>query len=77
MVYDLHCHSNASDGELNPQEIIARAISRGVTNLSITDHDTVAAYSAELDYNHEQLKLISGIELSTVWQTRGLQTGGL
>ncbi|MDX1593465.1 MAG: PHP domain-containing protein, partial [Gammaproteobacteria bacterium] len=40
--YDLHCHSNVSDGTLTPTELVRRAAARGVRQLALTDHDTVA-----------------------------------
>ncbi len=42
MTADLHTHSTYSDGWYSPDEICARAASRGVALLSITDHDTLA-----------------------------------
>ncbi|MGB5353577.1 MAG: PHP domain-containing protein [Woeseia sp.] len=46
MKFDLHTHTNASDGELQPAELVARACQRGVTHLAITDHDTLRAYDS-------------------------------
>jgi len=37
--YDLHCHSNISDGTLSPTELVDRAAGRGVKVLALTDHD--------------------------------------
>jgi predicted metal-dependent phosphoesterase TrpH len=42
-VIDLHTHTTASDGRCSPAELVARARTAGVTVLSVTDHDTVAA----------------------------------
>ena len=39
---DLHAHTNASDGEHSPEELIQIARERGVTFLGIADHDTLA-----------------------------------
>ena len=44
MRYDLHTHTTASDGNLNTEELIDRAIRFNVDALSITDHDTIDAY---------------------------------
>jgi hypothetical protein len=44
MVSDFHLHTNASDGDLDPAELVRQAASRGVRALAITDHDTLAAY---------------------------------
>lgn len=62
---DLHCHSTCSDGSLSPQDLIQEAISAGLQGLSITDHDTIAAYALAADsaqQNH--LALIPGVEFS-------------
>ena len=40
--YDLHCHSNISDGTLTPTEVVDRAFGRGVKMLALTDHDDTA-----------------------------------
>ncbi len=78
MIYDLHTHSNASDGILSPAALVSRAKSRGVTHLALTDHDTVqglqgAAEQARL----EGLSLINGIEFSCLWAGRGIHVLGL
>ena len=39
---DLHVHTNKSDGQYAPKEVIAMAADRGVSALAIADHDTVA-----------------------------------
>lgn len=41
VIYDLHCHTRASDGDLTPLELVDRAVLMGVDVLAITDHDTV------------------------------------
>lgn len=75
MLYDLHTHTLCSDGELSAQELIDSAVARGVTALSITDHDTVLAYTGGLDT--KSLALIPGIEFSAVWQKMGVHILGL
>lgn len=77
-VYDLHSHSNASDGVLTPGQLVRRAHARGVTALALTDHDTTAglaearAVAAELG-----LRLIPGIELSASFESHCLHVVGL
>jgi predicted metal-dependent phosphoesterase TrpH len=44
MVADFHLHTIASDGELDPAALVARAASHGIRALAITDHDTLGAY---------------------------------
>ena len=43
---DLHCHSTASDGDLPPAELVARAAARGCRILALTDHDEVGGIDA-------------------------------
>jgi 3',5'-nucleoside bisphosphate phosphatase len=47
MTSDFHLHTLVSDGELTPVELLRLAAARGVTDLAITDHDTLAAYAWE------------------------------
>ena len=75
MIYDLHTHTDCSDGKLAPMDMIERAIDNQVDVLSITDHDTLAAY-AELP-TLPKLRLITGIELSTCWRKANIHIVGL
>lgn len=77
MIYDLHTHTNCSDGELSAHELADRAITRGVNALSITDHDTVLAYRQLDGVNLKGLTLIPGIEFSAIWQKMGVHIIGL
>ena len=40
----LHCHTNCSDGELSPLELVNLAVENNITHLAITDYDTAAAH---------------------------------
>jgi len=61
---DMHTHTNLSDGELSPEELIEYAKKHNIETLSITDHDTLQGIkSVDLSRNHG-LCLIPGIELS-------------
>lgn len=69
-VYDLHCHSNHSDGQLSVEALLERAVERGVDVLAITDHDTLSGSRAAADYLQQHplpLQLISGVEISCSW----------
>ena len=77
-LYDLHCHSTASDGALTPTELVKRAHQHGVTSLALTDHDTVAGLpEAQRVATTVGMKLIPGIELSTNWQNKCFHVVGL
>lgn len=64
---DLHCHSVCSDGSATPLELLLLANQVGLSGLSITDHDTIEAYTPEILASAEELgiRLLSGVELST------------
>lgn len=66
-IIDLHMHTNNSDGTLSPKEVIDEAKKNGVSVISITDHDTIDAYTDELfEYaKSKNIELITGIEIST------------
>jgi len=76
MNYDLHSHSNASDGSLAPAQLLAHAAECGVDVLAITAHAPLAAYDS-LDRESLDLRLITGIELSTTWNRTGIHVLGL
>lgn len=70
MKYDLHVHTNASDGVLSPGEVLIKAHEAGLSGIAITDHDTVGALAEaqELARNlGSDFKLIPGIEMNTEW----------
>lgn len=65
---DLHTHTNYSDGDLSPYELIKLAIQKGIGTLAITDHDTIEGIK-KVDRNdsliiNSGIKIIDGIELS-------------
>ena len=77
-LYDLHCHSTASDGSLTPTELIQRAKLKGVTTLALTDHDTISGQiEAENAATENEIKLIPGIEISTTWENKCFHIVGL
>jgi len=65
---DLHTHTNCSDGDLSPQELVHLAIQKNITTLAITDHDTIQGIK-QLDrfdplILESGIQIINGIELS-------------
>lgn len=77
-VYDLHCHSTASDGALPPAEVVRRAHNQGVTALALTDHDTTAGLAeAARTASELGLDFIRGIELSATYANQCLHIVGL
>ena len=74
---DFHTHSSASDGALNPKELLERAAREGVTRFALTDHDTINGYLTVKDRVPEGLRLVSGVELSCQWARIGIHVVGL
>lgn len=65
MACDLHCHSKISDGSLGIDEIIAIARRRGLSALSITDHDAVAGATRAVVIGKRQgIEIVHGVEMS-------------
>jgi predicted metal-dependent phosphoesterase TrpH len=65
MTIDLHIHSTISDGTMSPSEIVAFAAQKGISAISITDHDSVDGVGEAIDTgNILGVEVISGVELS-------------
>lgn len=63
---DLHMHSVYSDGSCTPSELVACAKQKGLSALSLTDHDTVDGLKeAELCCQKEGIQFINGIEINS------------
>ncbi len=78
MIFDLHSHSNYSDGILSPAALMSRAKSKGVTALALTDHDTIAGLrDAQQAADENDVVLIPGIEFSSQWGKIGVHIVGL
>lgn len=65
---DMHIHTNYSDGEFSPDEIIKMAINLGISTMAITDHDTINGVKA-IDRNKSYIldsgiNVVNGIEVS-------------
>lgn len=76
---DLHLHSTHSDGRLTPAEIVATASRAGLQAIALTDHDTTSGVAAARRAVAEQglrLRVIAGIEVSTVWDGREIHVLG-
>jgi predicted metal-dependent phosphoesterase TrpH len=75
--YDLHAHSDRSDGTLSPDEVVALAGRRDLAGIALTDHDTfdgldeAAAAAEELG-----LDFVPGIEFSAEYDGASLHILG-
>lgn len=65
LMIDLHTHSTASDGELEPSELIKKAAENGITVIALTDHDTISGHSeAKKAAENENIVFVPGIEIT-------------
>lgn len=67
-IIDLHTHTNYSDGELSPSQLIRLAIEKRIGILGITDHNTIEGIKQVNKYDplivDSGIQIIPGIELS-------------
>jgi predicted metal-dependent phosphoesterase TrpH len=66
MYADLHLHSVYSDGTDTQDELISLAIENGIKVISITEHDSISAYSNISNIRAPDITIIPAIEISTV-----------
>jgi 3',5'-nucleoside bisphosphate phosphatase len=68
---DLHIHTTASDGKYSPAEVVRKAAEKGLSVISITDHDTYAGYfearAAGVDAG---VHVIPGVEITSDYSGR-------
>ena len=68
---DLHLHTTASDGLLRPSVLVTRAAECGLRTISVTDHDTCAAFpEANETARRLGVRLIPGVEITAVEEGR-------
>ena len=66
MIVDFHTHTNESDGKLTPEALIDTTRRSGIDYISITDHDTIAAYERHpAAFAPIAGRVIVGMEVST------------
>lgn len=64
-IIDLHTHSSASDGSLQPAELVRHARQKGLKALAVTDHDTIDGLEeAVAEGNRIGIEVLPGIEIS-------------
>jgi len=74
---DLHLHTLHSDGMLTVEALLNLAVSKDLTCVSITDHDTFAAYATAPKIAESlRVELIPGIEISSVDKGRDIHILG-
>jgi hypothetical protein len=74
---DLHMHTTYSDGIFSPYELIKKCKQHGLSVISITDHDSVAAFPDAIEYGKEfGVEVIPGVELSALVDDRDVHILG-
>ena len=63
--FDLHIHTDASDGSYSPRDLVRLAKSEGLKTIAITDHDTVSGVREAIITGEELgVTVIPGVEIS-------------
>jgi len=73
---DLHAHTFFSDGLLSPEDLVARAVRRGLAALAITDHDSIEAIPRARAAAPPGLEIVPGIEISAAMDALDLHLLG-
>jgi len=75
---DLHCHSTVSDGWLEPEALVLRALGNGVELLALTDHDEVGGIDAAARVAAAHgLRFVPGVEISVSFAGETVHIVGL
>lgn len=62
---DLHVHTDASDGQFSPAQIVRLAKEKGITTIAITDHDTCEGLVEAIEEGKKLgVNIIPGIEVT-------------
>lgn len=73
-MFDLHLHTNLSDGELSVNELLEMLNNLGISTFSITDHNHALAYNYINSKDYPGL--ITGTEIATSYQGRIIEILG-
>lgn len=66
MKKDLHIHTNFSDGQYSPKEVLEKIQEKGITEFAITDHDSFdGAILMQNLVKNKNLKYHIGVEISS------------
>ena len=66
MKYDLHVHSNVSDGKVSRKEIIENAVKNKLQYMSFTEHNDFQVLTDEELYLKNNIEFINGIEFDVI-----------
>jgi len=76
LTIDLHIHSSSSDGKFNAQEILKEARIRGLSFLSITNHDNISDQTQAISQAKKaDINYVSGVELNVTFTYQKYRDG--
>ena len=74
---DLHLHTTASDGTLEPAVLVSHAAAAGLSVIAITDHDTIGGLAeARTAADTYGLRLVNGVEITAIEGVRDVHMLG-
>jgi hypothetical protein len=74
---DLHMHSYYSDGTNSPEELVRMAHEKGISTISVTDHDGIEGVADAIQEGIILgVKVVPGIEISVASEIKGLHILG-
>ncbi len=77
MRLDLHVHSTASDGSIEPDEVVRAAGRGGLDVIALADHDTTMGVEvARGEALPQQVEVVPAIEVSSTWDGRDIHILG-
>lgn len=67
--YNFHLHTNCSDGQLSPEELVEQALAIGLKGFAITDHHSIKGFDRGRKYlmtksSHNLPHLWTGVEIT-------------
>jgi predicted metal-dependent phosphoesterase TrpH len=67
----MHMHTVASDGDLTPEELVARCAEQGLATIAVTDHNSIVNVDrARAACEERGMELVPACEISTRWNGR-------
>ncbi|MBQ6234362.1 MAG: PHP domain-containing protein [Clostridia bacterium] len=67
--FDLHTHSNVSDGTATPREVVAHAARENLKLVALTDHDSIMGVTEALEAGKEfGIPVLPAVEMDNEWR---------
>ena len=75
-IYDLHIHSNLSDGEDSIDELVDKLKNENIEIFAICDHDNIDSIDCLKNLKLNDVDYISGVEISSYYKKMGIHILG-